>query len=144
MTKRVAVPTKLDWGDLSVDPEIRYAWKLFGGKAVAEAAPLFIDNPIERASELRFCTTRVFSYYIHCFVDFLLSSEAAGESDVASCFLRLVRDRTASDPAFRGELGSLLPAVEAIASRQEFYEADYNIYVSFPALAAEIHAKVSC
>ena len=134
--KRRAIPTRADWGDLSKDPEIRYAWKLFGGKSIEDAAQLFIDNPIERGAEIRFCTTTVFSYYIFCFVDFLLSPSSSGESDVASCFIHLVRDRARDDKGFQPVLLELLPTIEDVASRQGFYGAEPGIYGSFSRLAA--------
>src|SRR5438309_502590 len=90
-------PTRDEWGDLS-DLEIRYGHKLFGGKTIDEAIPLFIRNPIERSAELRRAPARVFNYYIFCFAEFLTSPESEGESDAASCFLRLVLDRVRSDP----------------------------------------------
>lgn len=55
------VPTRKDWGDLKVDPERGYAYRLFGGKTVQEAMPLFAENPVERAAELQFTPTAVFS-----------------------------------------------------------------------------------
>src|SRR6266702_6883801 len=96
MKKRI--PDKAAWGDLNADPEVRYAFELFGGKSIEEALPLFRDFPIERAAELRFAPAQVFNYYIFCFANFLMSPEAEESSDAASCFLRLVRDRVESEP----------------------------------------------
>jgi hypothetical protein len=141
-------PTADDWGDLDVDPEVEYGYRLFGGKTTDEARPLFIENPMERAAELRFAPAAVVNYYIFCFVDHLLSPEGAGESDMASCFLRLVRDRMSSraedlDPIW----DRLRPAMASVAERQPFYDADREIYGSFDELLHDIdesrdrHAK---
>jgi hypothetical protein len=92
-------PTRDAWGNLSVDAEVEYGYGLFGGKTAAEALPLFLENPMERAAELHFAPAAVFNYYVFCFVDLLLSPKGAGESDMASCFLRLVRNRLASNGA---------------------------------------------
>jgi hypothetical protein len=113
-----------------------------GAKTAEEARPLFLENPMERAAELRFAPPGVFNYYIFCFVDLLLSPKGAGESDMASCFLRLVRDRTASRPSTLNEVWDRLgPAVSEVATRQAVYEADVDIYGSFLHLQREIESS---
>ena len=37
-------PTRADWGDLTVDPEVEYGYGLLCGKTVAEATPLFAEK----------------------------------------------------------------------------------------------------
>lgn len=66
------VPTGKDWGDLTIDPEVGCAYRLYGRKTIDEAMPLFIENPIERSAELRYAPRGVFNYYLFCFVEFLL------------------------------------------------------------------------
>ena len=134
------VPPREAWGDLTADPEVRYAYKLFGGKTIDEAKPLFIANPIERAAELRFSPSRVFNYYVFCFVDFLLSPESEGEADAASCFLRLVLDKMRSDPEVATIYPELKSAIDTVSERQTFYDADVDIYGSFVDLRHEIEA----
>jgi hypothetical protein len=132
-------PTREAWGNLSVDPEVEYGYGLFGGKSVAEALPLFAENPMERAAELHFAPAAVFNYYVFCFVELLLSRDAAGESDMASCFLRLVRSRMASSASDLEPVWDRLgPAVESVARDQGFYDADASIYGSFAEIALEI------
>lgn len=141
--EQVAAPTREAWGDLSVDPEVEYGYGLFGGKTVAEAAPLFLENPLERAAELRFTPPPVFNYYIFCFVVHLLGSAGAGQSDMASCFLRLVRDRAQDQPAtLAGVWDNLWPAVVTVAERQAYYEADARIYGAFPEFRRDIADSV--
>jgi hypothetical protein len=134
------VPSREDWGDLNVDPELGHAYRLFGGKSVEEAMPLFAENPVERAAELRFTPTAVFNYYLFCFIDFLLSPGAAGAADAASCFLRLLRDRMRADPAVAEGYPVLRPAIDAVSERQGFYDADVDIYGAFPDLRQEMEA----
>jgi len=139
--KQRRAPTREAWGDLSADPEVKYAFELFGTKTVEEATPLFADNPIERAAELRFSPAPVFNYYVFCFASFLMTPKAQGEADAASCFLRLVRDRMRSDPkGIAGVYPELKPAIDAVSARQAFYDADENIYGSFLDLSHEIEA----
>ena len=108
MAKRSA-PSREEWGDLE-DLEVKSGYNLFGGKTIEEAMPLFIGNPIERAAELRRAPPAVFNYYIFCFADFLTSPDSEGESDSASCFLRLVLDRITSQPASVGAIYARLKA----------------------------------
>jgi hypothetical protein len=132
-------PAREAWGILSVDPEVEYGYGLFGGKTAAEALPLFAENPMERAAELQFAPAAVFNYYIFCFVELLLSPQGAGESDMASCFLRLVRSRMASNGAELAPVWDRLePAVTKVAQDQSFYDADASIYGSFAEMALEI------
>lgn len=138
------VPAREDWGDLKVDPELNDAYRRFGGKTVEEAMPLFAENPIERAAELRFTPTAVFSYYVYCFVDFLLSPDAKGAADAASCFLRLVRDRMRVDPSIVESYAALRPAIDAVSERQAFYDADVDIYGAFADLRQEMDALHAC
>jgi len=138
------VPAREDWGDLEVDPELNDAYRRFGGKTVEEAMPLFAENPLERAAELRFAPTAVFSYYVYCFVDFLLSPDAKGAADAASCFLRLVRDRMRVDPSIVESYAALRPAIDAVSERQAFYDADVDIYGAFADLRREMDALHAC
>ena len=135
------IPTRDDWGDLKVDPEVASGYQLLGGKSREQALPFFLDNPLERAAELHFTPGPVFNYYVFCFVDHLLSPSSRGESDMASCFLRLVRERIQTQPKQLEEVWSQLrPAVVAVATRQAFYDADEAIYGSFATLADEIES----
>src|SRR5262245_42773740 len=102
-------PTRAEWGDLG-DLEVKYGYKLFGGKTVDQALPLFIENPIERSAELRRAPAPIFNYYIFCFAEFLTSPKSEGESDCASCFLGLVLDRVATDPV---SLDRIYPKLKA-------------------------------
>lgn len=135
----LAVPSREDWGDLGVDLEVEYGYKLFGGKTVEEALPLFVENPLERSAELHFAPGRVVAYYLFCYVSHLLSPGSAGEADMASTFLRLVGSAMQSSPhEIEAVWGYLGPAVAAVAERQAFYDADESIYGSFDRLRRDI------
>ncbi len=135
------VPTREDWGDLNIDPEVESGYQLLGGKSREQVLPLFLENPLERAAELHFTPRAVFNYYVFCFVDHLLSPNSRGESDMASCFLRLVRGRAQTHPRHLEQVwADLWPAVATVAAQQAFYEADEAIYGSFATLAEEIES----
>jgi hypothetical protein len=137
------VPTREEWGDLGIDLEVECAYKLFGGKTVNEAMPLFVENPIERTAELRFAAGAVFQYYIFCFAMHLMSPESADAADMASCFLRLVRDRASAEPTDVIKIWDQLgPVVTTVSKRQAFYDAGVSIYGSFLELKREIEAAL--
>ena len=140
MTKR-RPPSRESWGDLS-DGEVKYGYKRFGGKTIEDAMPLFVENPIERSAELRRAPAAVFNYYVFCFARFLTSPQSEGESDCASCFLRLVLDRVTSErESIASIYTELKVAVDTVAGRQPFYDANEDIYGSFSDLRAEIESR---
>src|SRR5689334_9763538 len=93
------VPTAEDWSGYKADEEVRYAHRLFFGRTTSEVLNLFGGGRgIERASELLYMPRRAFQYYVFAFAEFLMSDAAAGESDDASPFLRLLVGREERDP----------------------------------------------
>jgi hypothetical protein len=84
---------------------------------------------------------RAFQYYIFAFAEFLLSDRAAGDSDSASPFLRLLIAREQRDAGSVAEIYSnLASVVDYIASHQEHYDADPDIYGNFQELARQLRA----
>lgn len=131
MTK-IKVPDREDWGDHKVDSHLDAAYRLYAGKSVEDAIPYFVSDPFQQAQALRHATQAVFDYYVFCFSEYLTRPESAGESDMASVFMNLLVEKSEKDPqAFARIYRSLGPAVKAIAERQEFYDADWDIYGSF-------------
>ncbi len=144
MSKYGPAPTRLEWGDLDIDPELQSGYDHFGGMTVEEARPLFAENPIEAAAEIRFAPARVWNYYIFCFAEHLTSPNSKGDADAASTFLRLVRDRAKEHPhQLKGIWEALQPVIAAVSGRQSFYEASEEIYGSFPDLRRETEETVS-
>jgi hypothetical protein len=143
MGKRVAkIPGHAEWAGYEADLDVKYAHKLFFGKSIAEVQQYFGDvRSIERADELLFMPRRAFQYYVFAFAEFLLSAKAAGDSDSASPFLRLLVAREQRDP---GSVAQVYPrlasAVEHVAAHQDHYDADINIYGNFQDHAAQLKA----
>ncbi len=138
------VPTREDWGNLEVDPDVTSGYENFGGKTVEEAVSFCAENPIEAAAELRFTPAKVWNYYIFCFARYLISPKSQGAADAASCFLRLVRDRAREAPHELKEIWiALRPAVIAVSERQDFYGASEDIYGSFRDLRHETEEALS-
>jgi hypothetical protein len=138
-----SVPTREAWGDIASDLDVEYGFRMFGGKTIEEATPVFAENPIERASELSFTPAAVFNYYVFAFAAAALAPASKGESDLASCFLRLVRTRAVEQPAGLAKVWTRLHgAVASVSERQAFYDADADTYGSFTDLRHEAEAAM--
>jgi hypothetical protein len=138
--KGLKIPGHAEWAGCETDLDVKYAHKLLFGKSIAEVQGLFGGvRSIERADELLFMPRRAFQYYVFAFAEFVLSEQARGDSDSASPFLRLLVSREGRDP---GSVAQIYPplrqAVEYVASHQELYDADPNIYGDFKDLAAQL------
>lgn len=84
---------------------------------------------------------RAFQYYVLAFAEFVTSERARGDPDSASPFLLLLINREERDPGSVSQIyPELVRAVEFVASNQEYFDADPNIYGSFQELAAQIRA----
>jgi hypothetical protein len=128
----VRVPDERDWQGYESDLDVRYLHKLVFGKPIAEVIHLFRGNSIERMDELLFAPRRVFQYYVHAFGQYVMSEEAAGESDAASPFLALLEEREKRDPdSVREIFASLEPYVDFIGAGQEYFDAPEDIYGNF-------------
>jgi hypothetical protein len=140
MRRQRKIPGRDAWSGYEDDLDAKYAHKLLFGKSTADVQALFGGvRSIERASELLFVPRPVFQYYVFAFAEFVISDRAVGDSDSASPFLRLLVNREERDPGSVAEVYSdLQPLVEFVASHQERYDADPNIYGSFPDLAAQL------
>lgn len=142
--KRISpIPNRKAWGELD-DLDVRYAFNLYGGKPISEMTPFFTRDPIGRLDELRFAPWEVFSYYIFWFADFLTSDESKEEADSASCFLDLVLEKARAEPEkFRELYPRLEPAVVVVAGRQDFYDAEVELYGLFSDHKREIEAELA-
>ena len=141
MTKRQRkIPGSDDWSGYKDDLDVKYAHRLFFGKSTAEVQQYFGGtSSIERADELLFTPRRAFQYYVFAFAEFVVSDAGVGDSDSASSFLHLLINREKRDPGSVSDIYlELQPVVESVASHQDRFEADPNIYGSFPDLAARL------
>jgi len=138
------IPGADEWRGYESDLDVKYAHKLFFGKSVAEVQEYFgSSQSIERADELLFMPRAAFQYYVLAFAMFIMSDQAIGDSDSASSFLRLLINREKKDAGSVSTIYlSLQDTVELVASHQQDFDADIDIYGNFPELANEIHELV--
>lgn len=144
MTKKenpLKIPGETDWIGYESDLDVKYAHRLMYGKSNEEIQHLFDGTQsIDRADELLFMPKRAFQYYIFAFAQYLMSSEAKGNSDAASPFLRLLIAREERDPSSVSMIyRKLQPIVDYVATHQEWFDADPDIYGSFLELGTRLH-----
>ena len=140
MARKRKIPDKADWEGYEEDLDVRYFHKLVFGKTIEEVQSLFGEGrSIERMDELLFAPRRVFQYYVFAFATYVMSAQAEGDSDSASPFLALLEEREKRDPGSVSQIFSeLADVVDFIAERQEYFDADPNIYGNFEERADRI------
>ncbi len=136
------IPGEAEWRGYETDLDVKYARKLLFGKSIDEVQALFGGSrSIERAQELRYMPRGAFRYYVKAFAKFVTSEAARGDPDSASSFMRLLVTREERDPGSVAEVYSeLAETIEFIASHQQHFDADHDIYGSFRELATKIRA----
>ncbi|MFA7336598.1 MAG: hypothetical protein WC028_07405 [Candidatus Obscuribacterales bacterium] len=141
------VPTEEDWGDYTADDYMIDSHEHFYGKTREEMNSFFLENPMEAADELFHMPPIPFQYYIGGF-EILRCPDAVAQkppshldnySDVASCFLSLIRLQLKQKPAaIMPIMKDILSLAEFTAAHQENYQASIEIYGSFAERLAEI------
>jgi hypothetical protein len=136
------IPTEADWRSEPWGLDTHCAYRNFAGKSHAQAVELFKENAICYQEDVMFMPRACFPFYARAYIDYLLSADSQGDSDGASCFFGLVESRAAD---IRPD-ASLLSAVEELlrhlATRQEWYDADIEIYRSFAQRAEKCLQKL--
>jgi hypothetical protein len=134
------IPTDEDWP--RPDPDYldeAWAYKNFHGKSFEEAVRLFEDNSLHYQEDLMYMPVKVFGYYLKAYIAYLTSDAARGDSDGASCFVRLIRFKAEHDREAIAQFWPIIePALKHLVEHQEDYEADWEIYGCFRSLAREI------
>ena len=127
------IPDKVAWEEYDKDLDVKYLHDMFFGKSIDDVQQYFGGTKsIERMDELLFAPRPVFQYYVHAFAKFVMSDKAVGDSDSASPFLSLLEVREKRDPGSVEEIfESISEALDFVASRQEYFDADVNIYDDF-------------
>jgi hypothetical protein len=135
------IPSRADWGEIDQnDLDAKWAFDTFLGKSLAEAEAMFERNALYYQEDLQSMPAVPFNFYAWAFVKYITSDRAKGDSDGASSFLYLVSWLLKSNRAIMTPEteSALLAAASKIARRQEFYEADADIYGRFAERYAEI------
>jgi hypothetical protein len=136
--KPMAVPTEADWRSEPWDIDTAYAYENFFGKSLAEAFDLFVENAIRYQEDILFMPLACFEYYVHAYIDYLLSDKSKGDSDGANCFFGLVDNRKTDIRSSVDDLRSrVVEVLTRLRSEQQWYDANPGIYGDFAARADE-------
>jgi len=126
------IPSEEDWRSEPWDLDIPYAYEHFSGKSREDATQLFAENAIYYQEDVMFMPARCFRYYVHSYMDYLMSNESRDDSDGASCFYGLVEvradDFASLDDSSRQRVIELL---DRLGKSQAWYGADPDIYGDF-------------
>ena len=85
-----------------------------------------------------------FRYYIHAYINYLLSDKSEGDSDGANCFFGIVEIRKHDICKSGAELRDRVSEVlRHIGAKQEWYDADLHIYGDFRKKADEALRRIN-
>lgn len=137
----MTIPTKDNWGKIDKnDLDAKWACKEFLGKSTSQARKMFLDNSLYYQEALLSMPPIPFNYYAPVFADYLLSDAAQDDSDGASSYLHMIVEmltafETLPSPEVKQKL---LRTAKMVSEKQDFYDADPDIYGDFPSLFEEI------
>jgi hypothetical protein len=137
----LSVPALSDWQSEPLDLDGSCAFGNFFGKSLEEAVCLFEKCALQYQEDVTVMPSRVFSFYLLAYMQYLRSDKSRGDADGASCFIDVIKFRLRTRPA---DVHALWPEIasvlEHIAQHQEFYDAPDYIYESFPQCCSRIYA----
>lgn len=128
------IPTELEWEDYYNDLDANYAHKIFFGKSNTDVQLDFKRSVLERVSELRFMPIKPFQYYIFGLQQYIEKEnfDHFDNADAVNGLISLTEEMLQDKPTYIiPVLDKLMPTLEKIASNQNEYEADIDIYGSF-------------
>ena len=113
-------------------------YKDFYGKGLSEAFEMFVENALNYQEDIMFMPLPCFQYYVHAYIDYLLSEKSKGDSDGASCFFGVVEIREADIRASSDELRlRISDLLRHIGKKQDWYAALPEVYGDFAAKTNE-------
>lgn len=135
------IPDETDWRNDHGDLDIDSARKNFFGLRLDEAENRFRQNALSYQEDVIFMPPACFAYYLHAYLNYLLSSDSRGDSDGASCFFGLVECRSQDLARLPAETRAKVSLVlEKLGTGQDYFDADESIYGSF-ATKADVARK---
>lgn len=127
----ICIPTNEDWGDFEGNLDVAHAYRFFSGRDNKEVQEEFKKNVLMRCFDIGYMPIVPFHYYILGLRDFIFSDidDCFGKATAADCFIGLIEDKLSVSPEYICPIwNKLVDAVEAIASGQEYFNMDVDIY----------------
>ncbi|MDR0522040.1 MAG: hypothetical protein LBH00_09350 [Planctomycetaceae bacterium] len=85
------IPDETDWNhDNPMNLDVRHAKKNFFGKNLTEAEELLASNALYYQEDIFWMPPVPFQYYIHAYINYLLSEKSKDDTDGASCFINII------------------------------------------------------
>ena len=104
---------------------------------------MIAEVALNREEDLMFMPAICFRYYLPAYLAYLTSDKASGDSDGASCLFGLIDhrfDELSVDPSL---LRQAAETIAYVGERQEWYDADAEIYGSFEQKANRLLRRFS-
>ena len=136
------IPNKSDWGAIeenNLDAEC--AFRQFAGKSLGEAEDMFRENALYYQEDLISMPSIAFNCYAPVFAKYILSNYAESDSDGASSYLCMIIELLQTETrllATPETLKFLLDTAKIVSNKQDFYDADIDVYGDFPELYKRI------
>ncbi len=99
----------------------------FLGKSVDEAEELFRDNSAHYQEDLMWMGPRAFQFYLPAVLNYLRSSDSAGDDHVISCLYKIVVFRAGQD-GFSLAVGRVQELVDYVIDSYPKFEVDRDVY----------------
>lgn len=139
----MTIPGEHEWGNDTGDLDVAWARKNFFGLSLLQAEELFRKNALHYQEDIVFMPFRCFQFYIHAYMDYLLSDASKGDSDGASCFFVVTECRTSDIARLPDDTREkICRVIDKIAVGQGFFDANVDIYGSFTEEAAKAKMKL--
>ena len=135
------IPSKFEWGAIEKDNlDAEWAFKQFAGKSLDDAEKMFRENAFYYQEDLISKPTIAFNCYAQVIAKYILSDYAKSDSDGASSFLHMVIEsiQASRSRATPETEKVLLHAAKIVSIKQNFYDADIDIYGEF----SELYNKI--
>lgn len=130
------IPSEAEWRSEPWDLDIPYAYEHFFGKGREEAVSLFVDDSLYYQEDIMFMPVACFYFYVHAYIDYLMSEQSEGDSDGPSCFFSIVEVREHDILNGSEELKQRVRTLlRRLGERQTWYDAEPDIYGDFQARA---------
>jgi hypothetical protein len=131
------IPGEDEWRNDYGDLDVAAARRNFFGLTKDQGEILFRKNSLRYQEDIYFMPYACFEFYVHAYLDYLLSEHSLGASDGASCFFGLVECRTDDILILPIDTQKKIHRVlDKLAVSQDYFEASIEIYGSFPARAS--------
>ena len=134
-------PNKSEWGTIEKNNlDAEWAYKQFAGKSLDEAEKMFRENALYYQEDLISMPSIAFNYYAPVFAKYILSDYAESDSDGASSFLHMILELLEENRSLAAPetVKLLLDAAKIVSNKQNYYDADIDIYGEF----SELYNKI--